>query len=190
MTPSAKASARKTPIPQPAPRGKSKTISHAINVVATTPSRSAAPFSDRSGRKSPKRPPVIAAPIATSPAIRKNTSAIVHNSQPVRSTPPVSAQGRNKETISSAPPTPAIICPGPGPRASIALISCSGGRSFIFAVAGQGMEHVGGRSIRREEQLRCQLGGGHLERSVERRKHAEERQLATIRSTHFERPED
>ena len=57
-----------------APSGKSKMTSQASNTVATTPSRSAAPPSERSGRKRPMCPPVRAIAIATRPAIRKKRS--------------------------------------------------------------------------------------------------------------------
>jgi hypothetical protein len=101
-------SARNTPISRLAPSGKSKMRCQPIRIVVTTPRMSAAPFSDRSGRNTPNRPPVIAAPIATAPTIRKSTSAIVHNSQPLRLTPSTLAHGRNRDVINSTPPAPAI----------------------------------------------------------------------------------
>src|SRR6476659_746377 len=115
---------------------------------------------------------------------------MVKSSNPVRLLPPTPAQGRNRETISSTPPAPVISCPGPGFFSVILPLL----DSVFLAANSRGtlpplVQRLGSRPISREEQLDRQLRGGHLERGVEAREHAEEGQLAAVGSAHLDRAE-
>jgi hypothetical protein len=112
-----------TPTSRDAPDGKSKRMSHAIRMPVITPKMSVIPLKERSGRKKPNLPPVMAAAIPQAPVIAKKTSHVLRACQPSWVTPAASLHDVNSDAMSRTPPTPASSRPNAGLIVLIPLLS-------------------------------------------------------------------